>query len=92
MSAPLVKFKTVGWGKGLIEPVECERETAQAVWIGNSRHAKVGRTYFHDTWELAHAYLLTKAERAVSNCHSRLELASDELDFIKGMKPPKESA
>lgn len=96
MSAPLVKFKTGGWGKNLINPVECTRETAQSVWVAGtnggseSRQAKVsGYTCFHDTWELAHNHLLAKAEREVAHARLSLECASGKLGNIKGMTPPK---
>jgi hypothetical protein len=99
MSAPIIKFKTGGWGKSPIEAVECVRETAQSVWIagthggGESRQAKVsGYICFHDTWELAHAYLLEKAERAVRHARENLEVANGKLGNIKGIKPPKEPA
>jgi hypothetical protein len=98
MNAPLVKFKTVGWGKGLIEPVECERETDLCVWVARfkgskpTRQAKIsGYDCYHDTWELAHEYLMKKAQRAVDHARHILESENGKLGNIKGMKPPKES-
>lgn len=95
MTAPLIKFKTGGWLRDVIERTECSRETEQSIWIalkggGESRQAKVsGRTHFHDTWELARAHLLKVAEGEVVHTRRMLELANAKLGNIKGMKPPK---
>lgn len=79
-----------------ITPVECTRESAQCVWYlawaskTELRAAKVADwARYHDTWEDAHAYLMSKAERAVAFARSSLASAQGALGNVKGMKKPE---
>lgn len=47
---------------------------------------------YHDSWESAHAYLITQAEGVVSSARRSLEIAYGKLGNIKGMKKPSEVA
>lgn len=98
----LVKFRTDYSAKTIVR-VEVLRETAACVFLepfgyqikGKSerREAKLGEfAQYHDTWGDAHAYLMRKAERDVTQARRGLDLANGHLGNIKGMKPPKESA
>jgi hypothetical protein len=101
MSAPLVKFKT-GYSADNIKQIEVVRETAQCVWVyagyknrdGSlvARRAAKCDNYdqYHDTWEVAHAFLLEKVTANITACRRALERANGRLGNIKGMKPPKE--
>lgn len=83
----MLKYKTGGFVKP-IEPVEIERETDKCVYIRGCRHAKLTDYYaFHDTWDEAKAYLMSKAEDSVFNARRNLERANSHLGNIKGLKP-----
>lgn len=79
------KYKT-GWKCDKIEKIEVERETDSSVWINGRRHYKrsVNEKYF-DTWELAHACLLSRAEQKAADARMRLGRANGELGNVKGM-------
>jgi hypothetical protein len=89
------KYKTSSWDTKITE-IEIVRETPAFVtyvenYWGKSqerRQKKDGREKFHDTWELAHAYLLAKAEESVKAARRNLELANSEYGNVKGMKRP----
>ena len=97
MSKPVIKYRTDWQNK--IDRVECLRETEQFVVLpdagflahksGERREAKRGDfCQYHDSWEEARTYLLTKAEKAVADARRDLEVAKSKLGNIKGMKPP----
>lgn len=87
------KYKTSSWDTKITE-IEVIRETPSYVilyndfWKSEIRVSKNGRDKFHDTWELAHAYLLAKAESEVKIARRDLELANSELGNVKRMKKP----
>ena len=75
---------------GRIVEREVSRVTDKMVFIqGGRRYAKES-TYesWHDTWEQAHAYLLSQAQGKVNALRLNLERANGDLGRIKGMKPP----
>lgn len=93
----ITKFKTGSFTKGLIEQVECTRETDKCVYVigryghgdEESRVSKVGSyARFHDTWADAHAHLMKSAMAKVSIARGQLERANAELGNIKGLKQP----
>jgi hypothetical protein len=99
MSAPIIKYKTGGWGNSLINAVECSRETEKCVFTLDKRYGTERRhdkttSYecYHASWADAHAYLLKKAEAEVSAARLRLEAANGKLGNIKGMKPSTKEA
>lgn len=98
MKMKMVKYKTDGYGKNLIEEVEVVKETKKQLVIKQydewrkkhfeTRTAKISSyCQYHDTWEDAHAFLLGKAEKRVESARSALERAI--LDNIKGLKKPE---
>ena len=83
----MIKYRTGGWSRRPIVPIEVERETASSVWINGNRHGKM--TDYHQYWDTfydAHAYLIANAERAVDSCRLSLERAKGELGNIRGLK------
>ena len=77
-----------------IEAIEVVRETKKQVILpanscGKEKiENKVSNwTNWHETWEEAHAFLVSKAEREVESLRLRLEQAKGRLGQIKGMKP-----
>ena len=99
----LVKWKTDYSGK-TIERVECTRETESTVWVLEDqtgwfdqqagkppkmveRRRQKDGTY-HDTWELAHAYLLALATQNLEAARLNLARAQGHYGNLKGMKPP----
>jgi len=89
----MIKYRTGGYGKNLIEEVECERETEKSVWAkrvygsGFERCLKETEYHnYHDTWEKAHEYLIEKAERQADGLRRQLQLANSYLGNIKGLK------
>ena len=53
------------------------------------RQAKIGEwARYHDTWELAHAYLLALATQNLEAARLNLARAQGHYGNLKGMKPP----
>ncbi len=85
----IVKYRTGGYGKNLIEKIEVDRETEINVWIDGRRHAKDSLWHkYWDSWEDAHTFLLEKATRSLEGARRSLERAQSEHGNIKGMKAP----
>lgn len=81
-----------------IEALEVERETEKQVFLpakhGNRaiRENKVSDwSNWHDSWDLAHNFLVAKAERDVELLRMRLEQAKGKAEKIRGMKPPSQN-
>ena len=73
-----------------ITEVEVERETESSVWVNGSRLQKVtGYHIYHDTWDVAHTYLLEKAKQKVEYARRQLEEHKSYLGNVKGMKKPE---
>jgi hypothetical protein len=94
----LVKWRT-GWRHD-IERVECSKETAKCVWhieaCGKkhieSRHDKMGSGWqYHDSWDLAHAYLTKLAEQKLFSSRRTLELAQAFAGNVKGLRKPPDA-
>ena len=90
----MIKYMTL---HGKIAAREIERETAtqvvlcQGLRLTNRRQNKrSGHANWHDTWEDAHTFLVTEAEREVNSLRLRLDQAKGRLGQIKGMKRPAE--
>lgn len=90
----IVKFVT-SFGSTDIRRIEVARETAASVFLVRAgvgvskkterREAKVGTfSQYHDTWELAHKYLIQQAEIEVAAARRQLEKVSGKLGNIKG--------
>lgn len=76
-----------------ITRIETERETEHFVWTGGRRMAKTQEfARVFDTWDEAHAFLLTQTEMKVIGARRQLELANSLLGNVKGMKKPEEAA
>lgn len=96
---------TIKWHTGYasrewIEPVTCIKETKCYLWIKPKdwRGREEGMRYskdsswnqFHNTWEEAHSYLLSKAQAEFDRAHRRLESATGHLGRIQGLRKPPE--
>lgn len=65
-----------------IEEVEVERETEFSVWIGGRSHWKSsGYECYHDSFDLAKAFIVMLAQKDVEN--ARLKLACAEGKLVK---------
>jgi electron transfer flavoprotein alpha subunit len=93
------KFKTERYYPARIAEMEVLRETAQCVYVAETRFRRPERremkeTDFHrihDSWEEAHAHLLERAERALINARQALQQAQDVLGNVKGMRKPEDA-
>lgn len=75
------------WNK--IEPVTVQKFTSGSVWIDGRRNARVIEWQGHfQTWEEAHAHLLSQANLDVLQARNALQRAQDVLGNIRGMKRP----
>lgn len=82
-------YKTGGYGRVLIEPVEVDRATDACVWINNRRNARISSfTCYYPTWEAARDALLAEKEDALNAARRRLERAQGEYGNIKGLQRP----
>lgn len=75
-----------------IEPIVVTRSTSESVWpVGlNSREKRVTDWYgYFPTWEEAHAWLLSNAERKLQTARLRLQYAQGEHGNVVGMKKPE---
>lgn len=84
------------FGLGKIEAVEVLRATDKQVVLAN-KHRKNGEERenketewhsWHDTWEAAHARMLSDAQQKVESLRKQLERANGDLGRINGMKAP----
>jgi hypothetical protein len=85
----MIKYRTGGWGKNLIEVVEVEKETVNSVWLKGSSTRRLKLSGFHNyfnTWEEAKNFLQDQADRKVDSLRRQLEQAKGEQGNIKGMK------
>jgi len=76
-----------------IEPVTVMRETENSVYLAGElrekREDKRSSVYnYFDTWQEAHAFLILRAEVAVSGAQSRLENEERRFRQVRGMKEP----
>lgn len=75
-------YKTGGYGRSLIEPVEIERFTDACVWIKGRRNARSTDFYnFYPTWQGAKDALVAKAEAKLERAKAEVERARSALDF-----------
>ena len=72
-----------------IAPVTVEKFTKASVWIKGHRVSRTGWRAYFQTWDEAHAYLLSAAEQRVASARRALEIANSALGNIKGMTQPK---
>lgn len=96
--SPTTKYATSAWVRfGLITEVECQKETAQSVWVASkwggkktfSRAAKISdRSQYHDTWEAAKQYLLRRQAADVEGKERALADSRERLARIMALTPP----
>jgi hypothetical protein len=84
---------------GEINPVTVVKETAKqyvieekSYWSEKLQQRRVSKesrfeSYF-DTWQEAHAHIVSLSESAVESCANRLESAKSKLEHVRGMKEP----
>jgi len=92
----MIKYRTGGYGKNLIEAIEVEKETEKCVWLKSVNNSKAHKHYkiteyyrYFDTWEDAHDALLDDAERTTQSLQRQLEQVNVRLSNIKGLKKPE---
>lgn len=75
------------YGDELIEEVVVDRETDKCVWINRRRCRKATHCQkYWDSWDAAHAYLVSQAEAALISAQDRLDLARNDLERIRALK------
>ena len=89
----ITKYKTQP-SSTVIEAVEVLRETEQCVYVPRGKHER--REFkatrwdrYHDSWEDAHQYLMSKAERKIDDARRDLQLAQSFLGNVKGLRKPR---
>lgn len=89
-----IKYKTLF---NRIEAVEIVRETEKQVVLpgrnggrGCRENKRSDWSNWHDTWEEAHAFLVSNAEKDVERARMRLEITKGVLGQLKGMKMESE--
>lgn len=90
-----IKYRTGGW-RSKIEAIEIRKETEKCVFYVSAgggrehREAKVSDYYrWHDTWEEAHTYLVSRARREIAATRISLQKAEEELAQLVAMKKPE---
>ena len=93
----IVKWRTGGWNIE-IERVECVKETAQCVWIESRWGTQKGKTRreskvsewarFHDSWDAAKQYLLSREQRNIEQAKNNMKIAEDRLQKILELTEP----
>ena len=90
----MIKYRTEETTFGVtakITPVDVESETETSVWVKGRRQNKVSsRGTYHDTWDAAHAHLLSEAGRQLTAATRQLERETDALRNVRGMKRPED--
>lgn len=81
----MIKYQVGHYLRAEITTVDIERETSESVWINGRRRQK--KSYFFDTWDEAHSYLVDMADAKLSSARRQLEHAQGLHGNIKGMKP-----
>jgi hypothetical protein len=86
----MIKYRT-RWNK--IEAMEVAGETATQIITQQGRRERKRSDWlnWHDTWEDAHAFLVSKAEHDVKNLSEQLAIANQKLEQVRNMKAPQES-
>lgn len=95
----MIQYRTGGFSAGgQIIPVEVVREmTKQLIvleeWNGKKHENRVAKMseyhQYHYTWEEAHNYLVSKAEKSVEYAKRQYEYAQGQLEKIKNMTKPE---
>ncbi|MDY0227245.1 MAG: hypothetical protein RBR38_10490 [Desulfomicrobium apsheronum] len=82
------KYRTNGRA---IAIVEAERETEQCVWVDGRRQAKKSDYYnFFDTWDDAHNFLKSCAQKEVLKARRQLDYKLEGLETILALRNPDE--
>jgi len=72
-----------------VEVVEVEKETADFVWIKGRRRRKESQyEQYHDTFDDAKLYLITRHLNSVSDAKNRLQVAKTYLGMAESLKSP----
>lgn len=72
-----------------VEAVEVEKETADFVWInGRCRRKESQYEQYHDTFDDAKRYLITRHLNSVSDAKNRLQIAKTYLGMAESLKSP----
>ena len=89
------RYRTTRWSIE-IEEIEVLRETDNFVILPQEGRRKERREakksdyhLYHETWTIAHAYLLQRAEGRVDQGRNDLERRINDLRIIENMQVPK---
>lgn len=98
----LVKWRIARFAAGSIERVECTRETADFVFllrrtyptgVKEVRHAKRSQyECYYNTWEEAHASLVSETERTLRTAERALANAQSMTAKVAALTKPEEGA
>lgn len=79
------KYITYEDGKPSIHETEIDKETESSVWIGGRRCSKCGNKHYHDSWNAAKLWLVSKAEKRATSARVAFDRALDELNRVRGI-------
>ena len=85
------KYRTSSYSTD-IDEVEVIRETDKCVFLEGWRKKEQreqkhsGFAIYHDTWDAAYLYLLSRCETQVRNAEADLERAKDRLEGLRKLK------
>lgn len=98
----MIKWRTGGYGKNLIERVEIEKETKKTVWVRSTWYGgtktevrqerkDTGYHQYHDTWDDAKAYLMEQANADKANARRKLDMAISHIDLVSKLTKPEDA-
>lgn len=92
-------YRTGGFGKDLIKPVEVVRESDSFVWVNDpffKNPRRTAKTSTHDcyfpAWEGAKAHLVESTERKAASYQALLDSENKRLEGIKSLVKPEGAA
>lgn len=86
----MIKYRTYWDG---ISAINVAGETATQIIMQQGRRERKRSEFcnWHDTWEDARVFLVSKAEHDVKNLSEKLAIANQKLEQVRNMKAPQES-
>ena len=93
-------YRTGGYGKDLIEPVNVVKATEKTVtilrpagWNGKPKEDRsaINSSYHNHfrTWDEAQAYLIAKSQGRIESLRRQLEVEKSHLGNIRSLKKPE---
>lgn len=79
-------YKTGGFGRNWIEPMEAVKVTESRVYVGNSYEARHTQYHhYHDSWQAAKAHLVAAQRRRIEAYEGELEAARRRLAALEAI-------